>query len=225
MSQLTKRALETSLKHLLLQKPLDKITVSDLTDDCGINRMTFYYHFKDIYDLVEWSCEEDAAKALDGKKTYDTWQQGFLQIFEAVLENKPFILNVYRSVSREQVEHYLYRLTYDLLDGVVEEKAAGLHVRQEDKDFIAHFYKYAFVGVMLEWIRNGMHDDPAGIIAQMSLLLHGNVTRALQNFAHGAVASPAEKPLAPAGASSAAPGGEPLSSAPGGTPFSSNAPI
>ena len=75
--------------------------------------MTFYYHFKDIYDLVEWSCQEDASRALAGKKTYETWQQGLLQIFEAVQENKPFILNVYRSVSREQVENYLYKLTYD----------------------------------------------------------------------------------------------------------------
>lgn len=50
----TKQALEASLKHLLLQKPLDKITISDLTKDCGISRMAFYYHFKDIYDLVEW---------------------------------------------------------------------------------------------------------------------------------------------------------------------------
>ena len=52
MSQVTKRALEASLKNLLLQKPLSKITISDITEDCGINRMTFYYHFKDIYDLV-----------------------------------------------------------------------------------------------------------------------------------------------------------------------------
>ena len=101
MSDLTKRALEQSLKNLLLQKPLSKITISDIADDCGINRMTFYYHFKDIYDLIEWSCEEDARKALEGKKTYDTWQQGLLQIFEAVQENKVFILNVYRSISRE----------------------------------------------------------------------------------------------------------------------------
>ena len=114
MSDLTKRALEQSLKNLLLQKPLHKITISDIADDCGINRMTFYYHFKDIYDLVEWSCQEDAAKALAGKKTYETWQQGFEQIFEAVLANKPFIMNVYHSVSREQVETYLYKLTYDL---------------------------------------------------------------------------------------------------------------
>ena len=71
MSQVTKRALEQSLKNLLLKKPLTKITINDIAEDCGINRMTFYYHFKDIYDLVEWSCLEDAKRALDEKKTYE----------------------------------------------------------------------------------------------------------------------------------------------------------
>ena len=131
MSELTKRALEQSLKNLLLQKPLNKITISDIADDCGINRMTFYYHFKDIYDLVEWCCQEDASRALAGKKTYETWQQGLLQIFEAVQENKPFILNVYRSVSREQVENYLYQVTYRLLEDVVEEQARGMSVQRD----------------------------------------------------------------------------------------------
>ena len=56
MSQITKRALAASLKRLLAEKPLSKITISDITDDCGINRMTFYYHFQDIYDLIEWIC-------------------------------------------------------------------------------------------------------------------------------------------------------------------------
>ena len=100
MQNLTKYALEDSLKKFLLKKPLDKITISDLTSDCGISRMAFYYHFKDIYDLVEWACIEDATRALQGKKTYATWQEGILQIFEVVQENKPFILNVYRSVSQ-----------------------------------------------------------------------------------------------------------------------------
>ena len=103
MSNTTKLALEASLKHLMLLKPLDKITISDLTTDCGISRMAFYYHFKDIYDLVEWSCLEDARKALRGKKTYDTWQDGLRQIFGAVLSNKPFILNAYHTLSREQM--------------------------------------------------------------------------------------------------------------------------
>ena len=120
MSQVTKRALEQSLKNLLLKKPLTKITISDITEDCGINRMTFYYHFKDIYDLVEWACLEDAKRALDEKKTYDTWQQGLLQIFEAVQENKPFILNVYRCVHREQVEKYLQPLVDQLMLDVTD---------------------------------------------------------------------------------------------------------
>lgn len=72
MTNATKLALEESLKRLLLKKPLDKITINDLTTDCGISRMTFYYHFKDIYDLVEWSCLEDARIALQGKKTSST---------------------------------------------------------------------------------------------------------------------------------------------------------
>ena len=54
MSQITKKAMASSLKKLLETKTLSKITVSDITDDCEINRHTFYYHFQDIYDLVEW---------------------------------------------------------------------------------------------------------------------------------------------------------------------------
>ena len=120
MSNTTKLALEASLKKLLLKKPVDKITINDLTEDCGISRMAFYYHFKDIYDLIEWACLEDGKRALADKKTYSTWSEGLEQIFEAVLENKPFILNVYHSVSQKKIESYLYKLTYDLMIGVVE---------------------------------------------------------------------------------------------------------
>ena len=167
MTNATKLALEESLKHLLLKKPLDKITINDLTTDCGISRMAFYYHFKDIYDLVEWSCQEDASRALAGKKTYETWQQGLLQIFEAVQENKPFILNVYRSVSREQVENYLYQVTYRLLEDVVEEQARGMSVRPEDKAFIATLYKYMFVGLMLDWVKSDMKGDPHTMVERL----------------------------------------------------------
>ena len=182
LSQVTKRALEPSLKSLLLQKPLRKITVTDITEDCGINRMTFYYHFKDIYDLVEWCCQEDASRALAGKKTYETWQQGLLQIFEAVRENKPFILNVYRSVSREQVENYLYKVTYALLDGVVEEQAQGMSVRPEDKAFLATLYQYMFVGLMLDWIKSDMKEDPQAIVSRLELAIHGNIRAALERL-------------------------------------------
>lgn len=182
MSQVTKRALEQSLKNLLLKRPLTKITVSDIADDCGINRMTFYYHFKDIYDLVEWSCLEDAKRALDEKKTYDTWQQGLLQIFEAVQQNKPFILNVYRCVHREQVEKYLQPLVDELLIGVIEEKASGMTVRDEDKQFIAQAYGYMFIGLMLDWIKDNMREDPQQIVDRLNRLIKGSLSAALSRF-------------------------------------------
>jgi len=182
MSQTTKRALEASLKNLLLKKPLDKITINDIAEDCGINRMTFYYHFRDIYDLVEWSCAEDAAKALEGKKTYDTWQQGFLRIFEAVLDNKPFIMNVYHSVRREKIESFLYKLTYQLIADVVEEKCSRDHLPETDKQFIADFYKYGFVGIMLDWIDRGMKEDYQKIVDLLAVTLHGNIANSIRNF-------------------------------------------
>ena len=182
MSQITKRALEQSLKNLLLKKPLTKITVSDIADDCGINRMTFYYHFKDIYDLVEWSCLEDAKRALDEKMTYETWQQGLLQIFEAVKENKPFILNVYRCVHREQVEKYLQPLVDQLILGVINEETSNMTIRDEDKQFIAQIYSYIFIGLMLDWIKDDMREDPQPLVDKLARLIKGSMSEALSRF-------------------------------------------
>lgn len=182
MSQVTKRALEQSLKNLLLKKPLSKITISDLTEDCGMNRMTFYYHFKDIYDLVEWACLIDAKRALDEKKTYDTWQQGFLQILEAVQANKPFIMNVYHCVHREQVEMYLRPLVEDLILNVVNEEAEGLNVRDEDKTFIVQAYSYIFIGIMLDWIKEDMQENPQEIVERLNKLIKGSIRASLTRF-------------------------------------------
>ena len=182
MSQITKRALEQSLKNLLLKKPLTKITVADIADDCGINRMTFYYHFKDIYDLVEWSCLEDAKRALDEKKTCETWQQGLLQIFEAVQENKPFILNVYRCVHGEQVEKYLQPLVDRLILDVIDEESGGMTVRDEDKQFIAQIYSYIFIGLMLDWIKDDMREDPQQLVDRLAKLIKGSMAEGLSRF-------------------------------------------
>lgn len=182
MANITKYALEASLKKLLQEKPLDKVTINDLTSDCGISRMAFYYHFKDIYDLVEWVCLEDAGKALQGKKTYDTWQEGLLQIFEEIIQNKQFIMNVYHSMSREQIENYLFEMTFSLLMGVVEEKSAGLEISEEQKRFIADFYKYSFVGIMLDWIKRGMKEDYRDLTRKMSITLSGNIANSIANF-------------------------------------------
>jgi len=182
MSQTTKRALEDSLKRLLQKKPLSKITVSEIAEDCGISRMTFYYHFKDIYDLVEWCCAEDVQRVLEGKLTFDTWQEAFLNIFQLVRENKPFVINILRGISREQLMNYVGPVVNDMVRTLVDKLSQGMSVSDEDKRFISDFYGYALVGVMLDWIEHDMREDPAAIVERTSTLVHGNITRALEAF-------------------------------------------
>ena len=144
--------------------------------------MTFYYHFKDIYDLVEWVCMEDAKRALADNKTYETWQQGFVRIFDAVRENRPFIMNVYRCVDRGQVEKYVTPLTDNLIMGVIEEESVGMTVREEDKEFIARVYSYVFIGVMLDWIKDDMKADPKLIVDKLAILMKDSLADALRRF-------------------------------------------
>ena len=100
MSQITKNALATALKKLLSKKELSKITISNITEECGVNRQTFYYHFKDIYDLLEWIFTNEVIEEIDNE-IEENWQQKFIYIFEYVIQNKEFIKNVYSSGSKE----------------------------------------------------------------------------------------------------------------------------
>lgn len=182
MSQTTKRALEASLKKLLQHKPLNKITINDITEDCGVNRMTFYYHFKDIYDLVEWILEEDSAKIMEGWRADYSWEDAFEMVLRRVQENKNFFLNIYRSMSREQIELYLYRLLDPMLHEVADHECAGMTVREEDRQFVIDFYKYALVGMALEWIRKDMKEEPTRIIARLDVMIRGDMHRAMERF-------------------------------------------
>ena len=182
MANFTKQAIKAAFLELLDEKPLNKISVRDIVERCGINRNSFYYHFQDIYELAEWVCIEDGKQALKDKKTYDTWQEGMIQVFEAVLENKPFIANIYRSVDKAKIENYLYKLSYQLIADVVDEKCAGDNLSEADKQFIADFYKYGFVGIMLDWVDKGMKDDYHKIVEQLSTTLRGNIANSIHNF-------------------------------------------
>ena len=182
MSQMTKRALAASLKKLLAHKPLDKITVVDVTTDCGVNRQTFYYHFQDIYDLIEWIYTSEAEQALGGKKGAASWEEGLLHVCAYALENRAFVIGTYHSVSREHLEQHLYQRIFPLIWDVIEENAKDIAVSEEDKIFIANFYQFAFVGLLLNWVGGGMRDDPALLVARLARLVRGNIADALACF-------------------------------------------
>ena len=77
---------------------------------------------------------------------------------------------------------YKRQVIHPLIIGVIEEKAQGIPLRDADKDFIANFYKYAFVGFLLAWIKNGLKEDPKQLVDRLSLLIHGSISTAVERF-------------------------------------------
>jgi AcrR family transcriptional regulator len=76
----------------LKEKPFEKITIHEITADCGVARMTFYYHFQDIYDLLDYIIEEKLRASVSRAFTYETWQDDYLAVFHTILEEKDFFL-------------------------------------------------------------------------------------------------------------------------------------
>ena len=182
MSDITRKAIADSLKSLLSQRPLSRITVMDIASHCGISRMTFYYHFRDIYDLVGWIISSDITAILSGRKTHDTWQEGFLSVFQAVEKNHVFVFNVYNSMSREQMERSLTGPVTELLLSVLKETEGRKKLSDDEMMFIASFYSYAFIGVMLDWIGEGMREKPELMIRRIECIMSGSFENAVERF-------------------------------------------
>ena len=181
MSQFTKRAIIESFVSLLNLNPLDKITVKDIVEKCGINRNTFYYYYRDIYALLDDIFRTEIKRALeeDGE-IEESWQEGFLRATAFVMENKRAVYHVYHSMNREYLEHYLYQVTGNLMLRFVRKQAEGMPVKEEDIRLIADFYKCALVGMSLGWLEEGMKRDPEVIVRRMGVLLEGNIQAMLQ---------------------------------------------
>ena len=109
MASTTKESLGAALKQMLTVKPIDKITVKDLVEICGVNRQTFYYHFDDVYDLLEWVFEEDANRVLPSEVVYEHWRDDVMMFFKYLADNSVFALNIYNSNSRIYMLRYFKR--------------------------------------------------------------------------------------------------------------------
>lgn len=172
MSALTKQALAHALKNLLLEKPLNRVTVNDIAKECGVNRQTFYYHFRDVPDLVSWTIAQDARIAFsDFKDKNASWEEGFMALFGLILKDKKFILNIYHSVSLEILQEYVYRLLFPSLLKAVNDSPECASFSEEEKRFAADFYKYALAGIILNWIKGDMREDPEKIVARLIKLI------------------------------------------------------
>ncbi len=161
MPVFTKKAIIDSFMRIAEKKPLQKITVRDIVDDCGINRNTFYYYFRDIYEVAEavfsYPSEFPAAPSETEKSSDPLLSFGRLLSFAAA--HHELICNLYRSVGYEEVEKYLRSLLGRELSEAIR-RGAGDALSAEDADLLDRFLQKAIFGVIIEWFVGGMKEDP-----------------------------------------------------------------
>ena len=179
MSNITQNLIIETFLRLLEKKDLQKITIKELAALCEINRNTFYYHFKDLYDLLETVFRIQAQEVKEACIKHMPWQENMLRSMSFALEHKEALYHLYESPRRDLLESYLYNVIGEVMERYIMEQAEGMEIENKDLLLIVDFYKYALVGILLEWIRGGMQDDPRCILEKVGVLFDGSIGKAL----------------------------------------------
>ena len=182
-SQITKKALALSIKELMQTIPLAKISIHEIVDNCGINRQTFYYHFKDKFDLVNWIYHTESIESISDCNNYAHWANGMYKTLVYFMNNKLFYINALNTPGQNAFDEYFYQATYELIIGVVNDISSGMKVSDKDKSFIGDFYTHAFIGVTVQWIKDGMKESPKIMVDKLNDIVEGSILGALTRYA------------------------------------------
>lgn len=177
----TKKMIVIAFRELMSEKSLNKITINDIAQKCSINRQTFYYHFHDIIDLIDWICETEGEKAME-VMAHSSWKEAFLGLFGLIQKDKVLVTNIYKHTSAEYLNKILYRVTYQLWYNIISEQAGDIPIQETDKEFLAHFFKFGFIGMITEWIDQGMKEDPKQIVEKLEGLIEGSIRNVLLKY-------------------------------------------
>lgn len=176
-SDYTKRAMAASLKHLMMQKPLEKISIREIMEGCGMKRQNFYYHFEDIYDLVKWLFQEEVVTPLRQHEGVLFWQDGLLQLFRYLQENKAVCQCALRSLGRRFMKDFFMAEIDSVVRHVADQLAAPLEWEEKDSELemVTKFYVIALAGVVESWVLDELDYTPEELIAFADTLLNDHI--------------------------------------------------
>lgn len=168
-SNITKKALAQSLKELGASKILDKITVADITDHCGVNRQTFYYHFNDKYELLNWIYTQELLP-LTKDLTFENWGEKLVQLFKYMKQQKPFFMNTIKSSNNFFAEYSNKRFA-ELFKKAITDFNMYSHLSEKEQDIYARFFAYGLTGIIIDWAMKGMKEKEAELTALLQHLV------------------------------------------------------
>lgn len=189
-SLITKNALALSLKKLTARMNFDKITIADITAECGLNRQTFYYHFEDKLELLNWIYDNEAFSLTKDINVFN-WNEKLKKFMQHMRRDKNFYMNTIKC-SDDYFEEYVYNVLKQLIIKAIDEvkdrtnldelevpEGGRKYLLDEEKDLLARFFAHALCGTIVEWAMNGMKEDENELSDTLYMLLttilHSNI--------------------------------------------------
>lgn len=183
MASFTKFAILKVFGDLAASRPVDKITVKDITDQCGISRNTFYYHYQDIYQVLKAYVQYSAEHVIE-LMVEDEGEDGKAGLKEIrYLEaNRELLCNLYRSAANEEVRNCLQSASQIIFDRLIESVSQGMEVQAEDKKILSAVCQYTVRGIMTSWMEeDGMLNGETleQVLVRLNYLFKGAIREAL----------------------------------------------
>ncbi len=159
-SNITKRALAAALKELMDETPFEKINVAAICERCGMNRKSFYYHFKDKYDLVNWIYDTEFF-AVAIRRSYESSWDFILALLNYLYDNRKF----YRKALMIQGQNSFSEHFREVLLPLINLRLRQLMTGQEVTEFHINFFADAFVCAIIRWIMDKNCMPPEEMLA------------------------------------------------------------
>ena len=150
-SYATKQVICASLKKLMAQKPLEKITISEIMDDCGMVRQHFYYHFEDIPDLLKWVLERGTDRMIEETLTQGDAEKGLHCLFLLALNARPYVEHGLQTNYRDEIERMVEEQFFTFFLRVVEKRGLYAQCSHADLKLVMRYHSQAVLGLLKNW--------------------------------------------------------------------------
>ncbi|SHH87749.1 transcriptional regulator, TetR family [Sporobacter termitidis DSM 10068] len=179
-ANVTKMTLANSLKKLMAEKDFSKINVADIVRGCGLARQSFYYHFKDKYDLMNWIYYTETARIITTDDVFASWTDGLRDLCCYMQQNKTFYRNALNTSGQNSFPEYLHGYIRSISISAIE-GAVDIEAEYDKWEFITSFFATAFVAFIVRWANSDMKEDPSEFLEKMRNVFDGSIQNELEN--------------------------------------------
>ena len=180
MPNFTKKAIKDTFLSLLDERPFSRITVKDIVQECGVNRNTFYYHFRDIPALLEELITDQADRIIAAQGPALSLADCLETAARFALDHRQAVLHINQSTHRDLFELCLMDVCRRVVEDFAAAAAGSLPVPLEDREIIIRFYQCECFGQIMAWLNDGMRYDLGKQFRRLCYLGEGMTERMLK---------------------------------------------